>query len=356
MPRVLFGSVSVAILLSGCGERESAPAPSSASPLDDFAESQGLRLSNSGADTERADAVLGGPASVQPLDALPRLAQSDSRAPGSPLHPARFIELAEPVSGERLAAAYQHAYDELDGMNGWFPLAETADGWADIVTGSQVTTSRRVACGIDLIEAMQLEDDVEQGLRELGVGCARLHRELGGRLGAPLDEHAILEQARRMAAVADAHGLIELRFWRPGGFRFRDVHATLRGLGLTRSDFGSYAWYNDQPLGFDRLIVVDPGIHPDAIESDEDRTPDFTVRLSLLDVPLPHVVAERTWTVAETLQRRLGSPPRLVPAGAYRPAEDIPPTDRARFFAHTEHAIRELRAVGFFTDLVAAPE
>lgn len=281
------------------------------------------------------------------------MAQGEGRDPGSVLHPAVMLSLPAPTTGEQLVAAYRRAYDELGGIYAWMPLAETDMGWRVFVLAEDVDSTERVACGLDLRTAVLLEYDVGIALARLQRGCAILQEELGGTLGPLLDD-TILERGERLRALVEQHGEIRLLFTQPDGFLFRDVHRAVRSLGLIRSDFGSYAWYNEQDWGHDRLIVVEPGIHPAVQEGADDRTPDVLVSFRLAQVPLPEHVAERVWQVAATLEQALGAPPRVVPPGVYGDGPGVVPIDRTSYRERVETALAALRREGWFRDVVVA--
>lgn len=356
--RLVLRGWLLAAALSGCGGREDASAPAAApepvAPVAAPAPEPELVVSSSASDTERADARFGVPSGdgAHELAPLPPLRWGEASDPGSPLHPAVFLELPASARGAQLAAAYRRVYEELDGMNGWMPLAETPAGWRDFVTGRDVVEARRIACGIDLLEAVRLEADVDVGVRELAAGCRRLHELLGGELGPPLDERAVRDAGARMARALETHGVLRLRFRAPDGFAMRDVHGTARALGFQRSDFGTYAWYNAQDVGHDRLLVIDPGVHPDHADGADARTPDVVLTIELSSVPVPEIVGERMWQTARALERALGVAPRWAVLG--EPDGDVP--DEASFRARIERSITALRAAGFFRDVVRADE
>lgn len=156
----------------------------SASSLDD------LKISHTGIDTGRTDAVFGpiDDTRSRALAPLPPIRETRAREPGTVLHPAIFLDLDRPFTGAELALTYEAAHRALDGVSGWMPLAHTDAGWRDFVTGRNVTTSTRIACGVDLLDLTVLQYDVDQALADLASGCALIAETLGARVGPALDE------------------------------------------------------------------------------------------------------------------------------------------------------------------------
>ncbi len=353
-----FGLLCFA-LLAACGNREPTAQQSRPvrPPLTPRAtEPSAIVVGSSGETTRRADERFGRPgATSTALQPLPPLTHVSMNAPGSELHPAIMLKLPDDVSPAVLEAAYAHAYQRLGNMDGWFPLADTADGWRDFVIADHARPSRRIACAIDLLDAASQDLDVASGLRALHRGCDLLRDVLGGHVRAALDDAAVLRAANRIRRAAMQHGALALQFTAPDGLPFVRVHTTARSLGFTRSDFGGYAWYNDQQVGHDQLLLLDPGVHPDQVESVDARTPSITLRVNLMSVPLPDVVGERMWRAAVALERELGTAPRWFDVHDAR-VSDRTPVTAERFRARLDQAVAALRAVGFGRDyVIAAP-
>lgn len=310
-------------------------------------EEPSIRFSTTGGDTESADERWGGPAEgVSPLPPLPLLARRPSTI-GGRTHPAQYLTFDQPISGVRLAAAYHEMYERYDGMSGWLPLAETANGWKDFVTPDGVDQTRRVACATDLLLSATIDDVIS--VENLTTGCAFLQRALGGTLGPALDASAVERDFEALVTAARERGRLELRFRAPNGFDRRAVHRVARALGFVRSDFGTYAVYNEQPVGHDRLVLLDIGTHA---ESPNPRTNDIVLTVNLPLVPAPIHVAARMWWAAEAFQRELGVAPIWYEVGVY---EGEPVTERI-FRAELRRRMNALTAAGYQPTVVVADE
>lgn len=278
------------------------------------------------------------PEPIRELEPLPTL--SGGHRPGTAFYPAVMLTLPRPKSGAELSRAYSIVYNELGGMNGWFPVARTDDGWRDFVTGRDVDSSVSIACGIDLVSAVSIDDAVRPD--QLMRGCRRLHRLLGGEMGPPIDEEATLAAAEQLRQVSGT-GAFSFDFQAPNGFLMSDVLTVIGALGFQRSDIGTYAWYNRQAVGHDRLIVVAPGRRPDA----DGRIPYLSVEINLAMLPVPELVVLRLWQVLETLRRELNV------EATHGDGSNI---TEASFQSVMTQRISILREAGYFRDIVVVPD
>ncbi len=306
-----------------------------------------IRVSTTGAQTESADERWGGPADgVRPLPPIPLLVSRPAEV-GSRTHPAQYLTFERPITGVRLAAAYHDMYERYDGLSGWLPLAETPDGWHDFVSPTGVEQTRRVACATDLLLSATIDDVMS--VENLTTGCAFLQRALGGTLGPALDAATVQRDFEALVTAVRERGRLELRFRGPNGFDRRSVHRVARALGFVRSDFGTYAVYNEQRIGHDRLILLDIGVHADAPDA---RTNDMVLTVNLPLVPAPIHVAARMWWAAEAFAEELGVAPIWYEVGVY----EGEPVTEAAFRAELRERMNALTAAGYRPTAVVADE
>jgi len=248
------------------------------------------------------------PKNIEALPPLPELEEIEApeHEPGSSLRPAVFLTFEERTLKE-VVAAYARMWKKHAGS--YEVIIPAADGWRHVLHNKE-TKARKLACAIDVVETLQLENDMGAAVKSLRAGCAELARELKASAKGRIDAKAVRSLAVELQALRKKSGISVDVSVVAGkkGYRAADVHRIARALGLGRSDFGSYAWYNESDIGYDILISLRPDNDPYRFDfSDPNKTYSALGLGSDLDqVPVPHIVLERLLTTAATFATQLG--------------------------------------------------
>jgi hypothetical protein len=248
------------------------------------------------------------PKNIDALPPLPELEEIEApeHEPGASLRPAVFLTFEERTRKE-VVAAYAKMWKKHAGS--YQVLIPVAEGWRNVLQ-NQETKARKLACSIDVVEAIQLEDDMAAAVKSLRAGCAELARELKASAKGRIDAKAVRSLAVELQALRKKAGTSVNVSVVAGekGYRAADGHRIARALGFGRSDFGSYAWYNESDIGYDILISLRPDDKPYRFDfKDPNKTYSSLGLGSDLDqVPVPHIVMDRLLTTAATFVKHLG--------------------------------------------------
>ncbi len=269
-----------------------------------------IRLSTTAQSTAEADEVMGtnGTKAIVALESLPNLVETKgiSHAIGSALRPAMYLRFTRrPLRDvvEAYAAMWNHHSGPYE------VLALGTQGWRHVLQ-CRAKEVEKVACSIDVVTNIQLEYDQQQALHKLNRGCAELARRLDAKTEGKIDESTITRTTDSLRALRkEVDTSIDIKIVASNHpFQAREVHRIARSLGFVRSDFGSYAWYNESDFGYDILITIRPGDEPFQFNFTDPYTTYtvLTFGFDLDQVPLPELVAQRMWTAVATFKNQLG--------------------------------------------------
>jgi hypothetical protein len=292
---------------AACQEKPPDPEPAPTEPASD----PELLLITTGESTRRADRVMGPGKKMEAIDELPAMPELEEieapdQEPGGTLRPAVFLSFKEQPRKE-IVEAYARMWKKHAGS--YEILIPGSQGWLHVLQSS-ADKADRLACAIDVIDAIRLEEDIAAAARALEAGCADLARELKASSQGKLDAKRVLRLTAELETFRKSVGAsVDVQIVAgEQGYRAADVHWIARSLGFVWSDFGSYAWYNESDIGHDILITMRPGDAPYRFDfTDPDKTySSIGFGFDLDEVPAPHIVMDRLLTAATMFQKHLG--------------------------------------------------